>query len=91
MNAQTDMFDDFLTNEKPEFLPQGTCAGCEYIVAAHFKNRNLYFCTAQKGGRFGKKIKKSNPACAMKVEAKSDTLEVIDGYYGGIYKRIKRG
>lgn len=76
------------TNKKPE---NGTCAECQHIIAIKFDRKILLFCQAQKGGRYGKKIKKYQAACGMKKEADTPFIEVYGGYYGEKCKPANRG
>lgn len=79
---QLELFEDMVIEKLPGWTPTNTCAQCENILAVQFQRRNLFFCTAQKGGQFGKKIKKSAPNCKLFTQGVK-LIEHIDGYYGG--------
>ena len=73
---------------KPEKLT--TCSNCEHIIAIHFNKSNLFFCKAQKGGRYGRKIAKSDPACKMFVLGADEGIRCYGGYYGEHRTPLKR-
>lgn len=85
------LFPELPFTELPPFEAHTTCAQCEHIIAVHFSRSNLFFCTAQKGGEYGRKIKKSAPNCEMFVEG-TGNIPHGDGYYGGHYSNgVSRG
>lgn len=84
---QTELFDIASVPESPTV----SCAKCKHIMAASFNNGNLFFCTAQKGGRFGKKINKNTVSrCPLYEAANDERIEVLDGYYGCLDGSVKR-
>jgi hypothetical protein len=87
---QMELFPDLPKIEPEPFKPTTTCAQCSSIVAVRFNNGNLFFCTAQKGGKYGKKIKKSASNCELFQQGGGDILK-WDGYFGGTSGAIKRG
>jgi hypothetical protein len=67
-----------------------TCAGCEHIQAVRFQDKNLFFCSIRKGGRYGRKIKKSAVACQHVKEPTTDRIPCVDGYWGDELEGIQR-
>lgn len=79
---QLELFEDMVIEKLPGWTPTNTCAQCDNILAVQFQKKNLFFCTALKGGRYGKKIKKSEPNCKLFIQG-AELIQHIDGYYGG--------
>jgi hypothetical protein len=76
------LFPDLPIHIVPPFQPNTTCAKCEHIVGVMFQRKNLFFCSAQKGGHYGRKIIKSAPNCEKFVLG-DGLIPHVDGYYGG--------
>jgi hypothetical protein len=92
LEEQLELFEDLPEEKKnaEQPLATGRCAECEHITAVRFSNSTLFFCSMKKGGRFGKKIKKSSPACNLKITSVDKQLTVINGYFGGKYGEVRR-
>jgi hypothetical protein len=83
---QLDLFPELpQRSASPEPEPATICAHCDHIVGVRFQSRNLFFCAIQRGGRYGKKIRKNAPSCPKFVAALTPMIPHIDGYYGGEY------
>lgn len=91
---QMELFDDIFgvieSAEPPVFEAHTTCAHCEHITAVAFQRGNMFFCSIQRGGKYGRKIKKNAPNCPSFMAARRE-LKAWDGYYGGYEKLVKRG
>ncbi|MFC4768724.1 hypothetical protein [Effusibacillus consociatus] len=85
---QEEFFPETLVKGKDH--PNGTCSECKFIQAIRFSHRTLFFCYAQGGGKYGKKITKNAIACKQKEPATDDTITVYDGYWGGKKGEVKR-
>ncbi|MFD2330067.1 hypothetical protein ACFSR7_12515 [Cohnella sp. GCM10020058] len=82
--------DDYgLFPELPVVTNKTSCAQCKHIVAIEFNKGNLFFCEAQKGGRYGKKIRKNALGCNQYVEA-DGLIRQYNGYYGNRMDGVKR-
>lgn len=73
-------------------VPEETrkCKNCDYILAVKFKEVNLFFCTATKGGTHGKKITKNKTICPMYKKAEYDLIPRMEGYFGQELGGIER-
>jgi len=72
-------------SESPAPQPETKCAHCDHIVAVRFQRRNLFFCSVQRGGQYGKKIRKNALSCPRFLAAFTPLIMHLDGYYGGEY------
>lgn len=90
MNAEDEygMFPELPIEPVEEFKPETTCSKCSSIIAVKFSS-NLFFCTAKKGGDYGKKIKKSEPNCPLFIEGKG-LIPLTCGYYGWPKEGLRR-
>jgi hypothetical protein len=92
LKEQLDLFEN-LPEEKKKVeqpLATGRCSECQHITAVRFSSSTLFFCSMKKGGRYGKKIKKSSPACNLKITSADKQLTVLNGYFGGKYGEGRR-
>lgn len=88
--GQLELFEEEVNNKTVGLCPVSTCSKCNNITGVGFGHKTLFFCAVQKGGRYGKKIKKSAPSCSKFSQSEETLLKLEDGYFGGSFGTTKR-
>ena len=89
LDGQIEVFEEYA--DDPIFKPTTTCSNCKHIIGVRFQRSNLFFCSIQGKGEYGRKIKKSNPNCKFFEDAGDTLIPHGEGYYGGFAsKGLKR-
>lgn len=67
-----------------------TCANCQFLKAAQYGRKTLFFCSVQEGGPHGKRRPKNGAICDYFAEAQRKCIPRTDAKTGEKLPGIRR-